>query len=156
MPSPAPRPDPLRALQLAAVAAAIHLAGVPPERVVIYGRAGRLFEIPVPHDVLALGPPAVPETNAITPGWDVTDRAALFDGVPIAVARSRLPLLRALVNSHEKLSAKELIGIAFDAHTTEGNVRFHVAELRDELQAAFPKFEGDPIPSGGGYLLELR
>lgn len=161
-PDPAtPRPggDPLRALLRAACRAARHLDAGRATRVVVYGGDRKVIDLAVP-DSVADGELRVPEAQAPPedppPGWSFTARTALYDGKRLAVAPSRVKLLRVLWEATEKLSAKELGRLAFDRETDEEGTRYHIRTLRAELAAEFPTFEGEIIPGDGGYRLALR
>jgi hypothetical protein len=127
---------------------------VPSAGVLLLGSDGvKLLEVLVP-----LGGKLDEETESPTPapeGWHITDQVATFDGRQVGVARSRLKLLAALAVATEPVAAKDLLGPVFDRYTSETNVRFHVAELRQELKAAFPSLDGDPIETDGGYKLAV-
>ena len=122
-----------------------------PHRVAVYDKDGdRLIDV-------VISVTCESDTAAVRPGWAVTDQGILFDGRPVSVAPSRVRLLRALVEAEgRRLRAADLIGTAFDACASETNVRYHVAELRKELEAAFPGFEGNTISADGGYALAIR
>lgn len=146
-------------LQAAArVIAARLVPGAAVDLLRLLDRDGRvLFAVAVPP--AACEPPAGRREDDPPPpaGWDVTDRRALYDGVPVKVAPSRLKLLRVLAAAEAPLCARDLLGPAFDRHTSETNARFHVAELRKELAAAFPEFDGELIEAtGAGYSLAIR
>src|SRR5262245_1201224 len=150
------RNEPIRQLQVAVRVAAGHVApGVTPGRVVVFDAAGdRMIDLRVP--------PGCPESEraeepAAVAGWQVAERVATYDGRPVAVAPSRLKLLRTLVEADAPMSAKELATAAFDRATDEQNVRYHVKELKRELKVAFPSFDSDVIEgTGEGYRLVLR
>lgn len=152
--------DPIKELQAAARFAAEHVAGQPPQRVIVLGLDNRkLLDVTVPCGCVATPSGAavvVPEVPLVIAGWVVTDRAATFDGTPVPVAPSRLRLLRVLVEAEGPLTAKELTGLAFDQHTDDANTRYHIRELKRELKAAFT-FDGDVIQGDAeGYRLVLR
>ena len=143
--------------ELARLVAANFVPGVPVESLRLLDAHGKvLFAVAIPQ--AACEPAASPHEEA-TPaaGWDVSERRALYDERRVKVAPSRLKLLKALVEAEAPLPARELLGLAFDRHTSETNARFHVAELRKELRAAFPGFDGDPVEAAGdGYVLAIR
>lgn len=158
-PSPRPGSDPLRSLLRAACRAARHLDAGRATRVAVYCGDKKVIDLAVPESV-ADGELRVPEAQTVPEeppaGWSFTGRAALYDGERLAVAPSRVKLLRVLVEATEKLSAKELGRLAFDRETDEEGTRYHIRTLRAELAAEFPSFEGDIIPGDGGYRLALR
>jgi hypothetical protein len=152
-----PASDPIRQLQYAARQVATQFVPGSAAAVVKIADANgkTLFTIAVPPAVDC--PEGEKDPDAAGPaGWDVSERSARYDGKHVAVAASRLKLLKVLVEAEGALSGKELARLAFAKGTTEDNVGYHVKSLRGELQAAFPTYEGDPIPSDGGYLLSLR
>jgi DNA-binding winged-HTH domains len=149
--------DPVEQLQSAArQVAGRFVPGALPVRVAILGADGEpLFVVAVPQ--VACESRESPREPEVSAGWDVTERRALFDGKPVKVAPSRLRLLKVLVEADAPLPARDLLGPAFDRHTSENNARFHVTELRKELRAAFPGFEGEVIDAAGdGYVLVVR
>lgn len=129
--------------------------GLPARRVLVLGDDGvRLLDTPVP--ACACAPTAAAALEEVEHGWRLTDRAAFFDGQRVPVAGSRLALLRALVESDEPATAKELAAAAFDRETSIDNVRYHLRKLREELKAAFT-YDGDVIQGDDeGYRLVLR
>ena len=153
---------PVRELQASALRfAAIAHPGVSVSYVVALDAAGKvLFKLPVPPAALLLPPPtdAEPaESPAVAPGWAVGPKGALYDGARVAVAASRLRLLKVLVEADEPMTAKELTAAAFDKATDVENTRYHIRELRRELKIAFPGFEGEIVAgSDEGYRLQLR
>jgi hypothetical protein len=153
-------PDyPLKDLLRAAVLATQHLHGCDradcPVRVVVFCSQGRkVIDLAIPAEILKAA--AEPEVPVLPPGWSFADKIALYDGRAVAVAPSRVKLLRVLVEAVGKLSAKELARLAFDREADEENARYHVKALRAELAAAFPGFEGEIVPGEGGYRLVLR
>lgn len=148
--------DSIRALQAAARGAAEQCVHQSAQRVLVLGAGEQvLLNVAVPAGPDPKGS-AAPAADPPKPGWAVTDRAAAFDGAPVAVAPSRLRLLRALVGAEGKLTAKELTALAFDDHTDEANTRYHLRELKKELAKAFT-FDGDVIQGDSdGYRLVLR
>jgi DNA-binding response OmpR family regulator len=150
-------PDPLKQLLMAARAAARYLApGTVPERVMVLaaGRV-RIVELAIPFGVDEA--PAEEERPASVAGWSFAGKVAHFDGVPISISPSRVRLLRAIAEAASALTARELLERAFDRETDVANVRYHVKELRRELKAAFPNFEGELIAgTDEGYKLLLK
>lgn len=147
--------DPLKHLQAAARLACAHCAQQPAQRVVVFGLDGRkVLDVAVPPG--AAEPAADPEPVAPAAGWDVSERAAKFDGKPVRVGSRRLPLLKALVEADAPLTAKELTALAFDSQTDITTTRYHVRELRRELRAFFGG--DDEVIAGGdeGYALAIR
>ncbi len=148
--------DPILRLQIAARSAAAHITpGLGARRVIVLGDdEKRLLDIAVldgPHDQ---------QTSSDDPldakGWRVTDRRAFFDGKPVPVGISRIPLLKVLIEADGPLHAKELAKLAFDRQTDEENARYHIKTLRKELSEGLPDFEGDILPGDGGYRLVLK
>lgn len=147
--------DPLKALQAAARLACAHCAQMPAQRVVVFAADGRkVLDVAVPPG--AAEPLAEPDPSAPPAGWDVSERAAKFDGKPVPVRGSRLRLLKALVEADAPLTAKELTSLAFDSQTDITTTRYHVRELRRELKAFFGG--DDEVVTGGdeGYALAIR
>lgn len=147
--------DPLKTLQAAARAACAHAADLPAGRVVVFAVDGRkALDVAVPPG--ATEQAAEPEPAVPPAGWNVSDRGAKFDGKPVQVSASRLPLLRALVEADGPLTAKELRERAFDSQTDTANARYHIRELRRELRAFFAV--DDEVVTGGddGYALAIR
>jgi DNA-binding response OmpR family regulator len=153
-------PDPVKDLLRAAAVAARHIGcRERAARVVVYCAEGlKVIDLHVPHEALHQGDdsPRQSAASEVVPGWRFTDRAAFFDGRPVAVSPSRVRLLRLLAEADGPLLAREIRDRVYDAQTTEGNVRYHIEMLRDELAAAFPRFEGDLVTNDGGYRLEMR
>lgn len=149
--------DPIRELQRAARAAAKHVADAHANRVVVLDATGRrIMDIAVPAGCAPEPTRAAPVISQVAAGWVVTQQSATFDGKPVAIAMSRLKLLRVLVEATEPMIGKELAKKVFGEHGDEEASRFHIRELRKELQAAFG-YEGDPIPNEkSGYWLALR
>jgi hypothetical protein len=153
--------DTIRALQSAAhLAADLVSPGEWAARVLVFSAAGvKILGVAVPASVTPIAPaapkPAEPEPVA---GWLITPTSAFSDGRRVAVASSRLKLLKVLVEADGPLTGKQLLGLAFDAHASEENCRFHVGQLRKELKATFAgEFDGDILPNeGDGYRLGLR
>lgn len=149
----------LRSLQKIAVAAARECGARTAVRVVVYCAEGIdvvnvLIPESVADDALRAAPPAPPPTPKA--GWDVGELSATYDGERVAVGRSRLKLLSALLAADGPLSAKELVRLAFPG-SNEENVRGHIKTLRRELADAFPDHEGECVPnSGDGYVLAWR
>lgn len=157
---PTPRPgDPLRSLLRAACRAARHLDEGRATRVVVFVNEKKVIDLAVP-DSVADGELRVPEAQAVPedppPGWSFEGRAARYDGQRVAVAPSRVPLLKLLVEADAPLLAREIRDRLFDKQTTEGNVRYHIDKLREDLRAAFPSFEGEIVTNDNGYSLALR
>lgn len=159
-----PPPDPIRALQRAAIAAARHLGGRTAVRVVVFlAENAKPLDVPVPDSVsdsdLVPALEVAVVTMAVPPapkaGWSFEGSEVSYDGRRVAVATSRHKLLRVLVDAAGPLLAKEIRDLAYDRQTTEGNVRYHVDELRKELRVAFPSFEGELIVNDNGYRLEI-
>ena len=147
--------DPLKHLQAAARLACAHCSQLPAQRVVVFAADGRkVLDVAVPPG--AAEPAADPDPPAPPAGWDVSERAARFDGKPVPVSGSRLRLLKALVEADGPLTAKELTALAFDRATDVANTRYHVRELRRELRAFFGG--DDEAVAGGddGYALAIR
>lgn len=159
--------DPVRELLRAALCAAQHLHGDDRAdravRVIVECEAGlKLIDLAIPRAMTAgvsAGelPVLAPEPPVFVPGWSfVSERVTLFDGRAVGVSPSRVRLLRLLAEADAPMLGREIRDAIYDAMTTEGNVRYHVEELRKELRAAFPAFEGDLISNDKGYRLELR
>jgi len=158
-----PSRDLIRCLQSDALRVAAAIApGASVSHVVALDAAGKvLFKLPVPPAALLLPPPTdagpADEPPAAAPGWAVGPKGALYDGARVAVAASRLRLLKVLVEADGPIPAKELARLAFDRETDETNVRYHVKELKKELAAHFPGFEGELVAATGeGYRLAVR
>lgn len=159
-----PSRDLIRCLQSDALRVAAAVApGASVSYVVALDAQGRvLFKLPVPAAALLLLPPPTDagpadEPPAAAPGWAVGPKGALYDGARVAVAASRLRLLKVLVEADGPIPAKELARLAFDRETDEPNVRYHVKELKRELAAHFADFEGDLVAATGeGYRLAVR
>lgn len=151
--------DPLHALQRAARRCGGHISpGSQITRVVIFDAGGRkVCDLVIPAEMLPPPPSEVkPEPPDVKPGWDVDERRALYDGERVAVAKSRLKLLSVFVDADGPLSARELAPLAFDRQTSDDNVVYHVNQLRKELVAVFPDFEGEIISGAKGYQLQVR
>jgi DNA-binding response OmpR family regulator len=113
---------------------------------------------PPPPPIPAPLPPIVPlppVANAADRRWAFSDKRVYFDGNPTQIKTSRQKLLRVLVEADGPYSSKELSKLAFDGKTDEENTRYHIRELRKELQEALG-IEGNPIPGDSeGYRLDL-
>jgi hypothetical protein len=155
--------DPIRKLQCAVRSALAHLApDSAPSRVAVWDQTGKkVIDLIVPASGSGdtdthLEAPTVCDLPTVKLGWIVTDRVATYDGRAVPVPRSRLALLRVLAEADGPRTAKELTLAAFDSQTTIENTRFHIRELRKELQAAFGS-EDDPVPGDdNGYRLTVR
>ncbi len=154
--------DALRELQrLAAIVAALLSPGKPAVALTLVDVTGQtIIAIPVPivvaEDDMRRRKREEDEPPTFAAGWSFTEKLVLFDGKVVAVAGSRLKLLRVLVDADGKLTAKELAKMAFGVAADEENSRYHVKALRAELAIAFPDFEAEIIPGDGGYRLVLR
>lgn len=150
-----PPTDPLKHLQAAARLACAHCAQQPAQRVVVFGLDGRkVLDVAVPPG--AAESAADPEPVAPPAGWDVSERAARFEGKPVRVGSRRLPLLKALVEAEGPLTAKELTALAFDRVTDLPNTRYHIGELRKELRAFFGSEDEVIVGGDEGYTLAIR
>lgn len=160
-PTPAPGSDPIRSLLKAACRANRHIEAGPATRVVVYSGDRKTIDMTVPDSVAdgvlrALAAAREPEVPPPS-GWSFTDRSAAFDGRAVGVAASRVKLLKALAEARRSFTAQQLTESVFDSETDVANVRYHVKELRRELRAAFPDFEGElVVGEGEGYRLVLR
>jgi hypothetical protein len=134
--------DPVRRLQDAARAAIAYIAPgrVVGSVVVLDGEKEVIIEMFVP----ACGPRVeeVEVKPAVSPvGWHLTDRNAMYDGRTIAISRPKL--LRVLVETGEGITIPQLTTLAFGQQGSDANTRYHLVQLKKELKAAFPEFEGD-------------
>jgi DNA-binding response OmpR family regulator len=152
-----PLRDPIKGLQVAAHAAALHVSpGNPARQVVVLDATGaRLLTLAVPPGIDVSDESA--EFFKSIAGWTVTDREARFDGRPVPVGPSRLKLLKVLAAATTPLTAKELAKLALDPQADEESCRYHIRELRKELAKVFSGFEGEIVTNAGdGYRLVLR
>ncbi len=90
------------------------------------------------------------------------DAAARRDAFPVGEADAAVVVWDGrAADVRRVLALVQRRGIPFrrrhDRHTDVANTRYHIRELRRELKAASPGFEGELIAGGGsGYRLALR